>query len=303
MRVPTTNDNEFEVARVTMGRFPKSRISWWIDENATFQLNTLGFDGGALPVADAVVYCYAVPPPYPSGYADLAPREFFVGATVASDFFTLQSSGNQINCIVVQSEQVPRLTGPQGSATGDGTIYDWPFRSGATPATVDRDQWCYLGAYDFDQSAGAAMKQDWQGGQVIVQQRSPVQDFALAGNGNGTYDMRLPDNSGAAAEEQGRLPVTATVLSCVYQWTWNGTANVKHEMRIDDAETAGTATPAYKEVANVSTDTSTPTFSERVFVVLPGNGNVAFTGVPDPLTIGSSLIRPLSYVDAVIAQR
>jgi hypothetical protein len=134
------------------GRFANHRTRWGIqatDGTTAFTLGAPSCDGAALPVADDVLYFYACPAPYPSGYdSNLAPREHRPGATALTHYQGM-AVADVYNAVIVASSVEPQADSPQGSPTaGNFTMTCAPF---AAAATIDRTAAVYLGAgfYDF----------------------------------------------------------------------------------------------------------------------------------------------------------
>ena len=135
------------VLRSAGGRFLNHRMNWSIapgDGTAAFAVTAPGYDGAAAPVADDVVYFYACPAPYPSGYdSSLAPREHRPGTTALTRYQGLVAADVH-NAIIVASVVEPQVDTPLGNPTaGNFTVTCAPF---AAAATIDRTTAVYLGA-------------------------------------------------------------------------------------------------------------------------------------------------------------
>lgn len=303
----TTTDSTSISPLPCQGQFASAAVGFAVPVGAAGNMTTDNlWDGGATgkPGTDAAAYVYAVPPPYiETGYPTLAGREFLPGSDVYTDFATYWHNNlGQENCLIVLSQTPPQDVYVNGGPFGTAEIHDVPFTQGSgTPATSDRAQWAYLGA--FDQDGSVAKQQDYKGGGlVIMQQRQPVTDVAAAAVGNGTYDVRVPHTAASPpADSEGRMPATAREVFGVYQMTLNGIAGTFHTMEFDDAETP--ATGWAKQVAMIAHDTATPTFQLQVRLYLDSSGNVTFTGSPDPQSIGTGTFRPASYIDGALAVR
>lgn len=142
------------------GRMPNARARWGLGAAAgtnAFTLTAQGMDGAALPVADDVVYFYAAPAPYPSGYdSNLAVREFRPGTNALTRFQGMVCAG-LYNAVVVGSTVEPQIDAPTGAPTaGSFTMTCAPFAAGAT---IDRTTAVYLGAASWDVSAGDLLVQ------------------------------------------------------------------------------------------------------------------------------------------------
>lgn len=139
------------VLRNAGGRFAGHRAQWGIqaaDGTTAFTLAAPSCDGAALPVGDDVLYFYACPAPYPSGYdTNLAPREHRPGATALTRYQGMVSA-DLYNAVLVVSTVEPQADSPQGSPTaGNFTMTCAPF---AAAATIDRTTVVYLGAGFYD---------------------------------------------------------------------------------------------------------------------------------------------------------
>ena len=142
------------VLRSAGGRFLNHRMNWSIapaDGTAAFTVTAPGYDGAAAPVADDVVYFYACPAPYPSGYdVSLAPREHRPGTSAITRYQGLVAADVH-NAVIVASVVEPQVDTPLGNPTaGNFTVTCAPF---AAAATIDRTTAVYLGAAFWDFSA------------------------------------------------------------------------------------------------------------------------------------------------------
>lgn len=159
------------------GRFTRSRLNWEIPPSTVAKLGLFNIDGGTLPVANTVLYVYAIPPPYPTGYdTDLAPRE--VSATDATWF--VNGGGYELgqkNCIVVFSSSAPSdTTSLLGSSSGNGSLGN--ARWGGGQNSLDRSSWVYLGAVFFDIAVPGVVIQRCRGSWIGTF-RKPGVDFEL----------------------------------------------------------------------------------------------------------------------------
>lgn len=204
------------------GRFRGQRMEFNI-VNVVFDITQTG-SWFSFPVNDEIGYVYAFNAPYPTGYGTLAGREFFVGSNVRQHFDCIDNAADgQSNCGLIVSHSSPPLTSgigfqaQGGSLGGVITVNDWPFRTGTTKAQVSLQDTIYLGAFDFDFSANAAMKQTYAGsGRVFMEERTCSQriDNQVAINTWLDYDVRVPGPSAAAGTTDGLVPFSAHILGC-----------------------------------------------------------------------------------------
>lgn len=160
------------------GRFTRSRLNWSIAKGTVARLGLYNIDGGTLPVANTVLYAYAIPPPYPPGYdSDLAPREI---NTTSSTFF-INGGGFEVgqrDCIVVFSSSAPGdVLSIQGGGTGFGSVGNPVWNGGGVG--LDRSTWVYLGACYFV-AGGTGIVIQRARGSWIGTYRKPGFDFAAA---------------------------------------------------------------------------------------------------------------------------
>lgn len=208
---------------VTQGKFPSSRIGFSLKSviGGSDVTGNLIFDTAVSNPPDAVVYVYALPPPYQTGYDPLAPREFIIGGPTVSGKFKSSKYETTTNCIIVVSETGPFSSAaspiqgePSSGYTGGGVIHDFPWLSSGSPADSDPSEWVYVGA--IDSTTGGFKNQEYRGGgHVFPQERFPAQEF-IFGNGNttpNTFDLRVPNAPSATAKFQGAFPATATKLN------------------------------------------------------------------------------------------
>lgn len=160
------------------GRFARSRLNWSIAKGTVARLGLYNIDGGSLPVANTVLYAYAIPPPYPTGYdTDLAARE--INSTNST--FYINGGGfelGQRDCLVVFSAAAPNdVQSLQGAPSGNGTLSNPIWNGGAN--AIDRGTWVYLGACYFDVAVPGIVIQRARG-PWIGTFRKPGFDFTAA---------------------------------------------------------------------------------------------------------------------------
>lgn len=185
------------------GQFPSGNLVWSIDPATTYKLDNMSYDGsGAFPVVDTVVYVYAIPPPFPTGYdSHLAPREVFT----RSSTFAYNGGGfesGQQNCIVVSSANPPDLTQQGAPAIGGTSNLAAPFW-GSGDNAVPRSNWVYLGAVFVDTAIPGMTVQRVVGPNVAPERKTGfdfLADLPIAGptvknlwsNITGDADQQLP---------------------------------------------------------------------------------------------------------------
>lgn len=285
------------------GRFPLHALGFSIGHLMTVTDDPLVWSGGARPTTDQAVYAYVVPPPFPVGYdAVLAPREFHVGTSVATHFKS--ASIETENCIVVFDVIAPSTSsGAQGGATANGQIADWPFRSGTTMATSQRQKWVYIGSADYDASQPAFMKQSVSGSEVRLDERQPLINFVE--HGNGSYSPRsFKWDTSPPVTAQGHFPSHAQIIRGVFTGTVpTGAPPPSHTslqltIRDDDAS-AGTFSD--KIFFRLNVDGGTPVVGWPV--QLRALGNVTFTISPTPSGLATAQWQSQKYEDPVLALR
>lgn len=156
------------VLRNAGGRFAGHRARWGIqaaDGTTAFTLAAPSCDGAALPVADDVLYFYACPAPYPSGYdSSLAPREHRPGTTALTRYQGM-AVADVYNAVLVVSTVEPQVDSPQGSPTaGNFTMTCAPFPAAAT---IDRTAAVFLGAAYYDTGTPGFFAQAYKGAGLV----------------------------------------------------------------------------------------------------------------------------------------
>ena len=245
-----------------------------------------------------MIYAYAAPPPYPSGYSGpLAPRELKIGTDVDYLFATASTLTN--GCIVVADTTAPDLTtGAQGSSTGSALISDWPFCYGTTPAVSQRETWVYLGAGDW---GGYFVNQLCDGALVTPSDRVPTINFVE--HGNGAYDIRVPKwDTSPPFNSLGNFPPFVRQIYGVFQSELPaGASPPSHTtvyIEVTDEESIG-ATSKIRSQINV--DAGTPQIGWDFRIV--SYSNVTFDISPAPATLNVALWRSLSYIDPILNKR
>lgn len=293
------------VLRPAGGRFLNSRVTWSIapaDGTTTFSLTAQSYDGAAAPVADDVVYFYACPAPYPSGYdSSLAPREFRPGTNALTRFQGMVCA-DLYNAVIVASTVEPQVDTPLGNPTaGNFSITCAPFSSGAV--TFDRTTAVYIGAASWDFSATDFLVQDVKG--PIVMPENPTSlDVIVAGAG--TYSLWNSSAAAVATYDIMLLPVTALTVRCLIDLRDNAqNSGTTTQVRVTD-ETLGVFAGLFGYQFGISQDAAAGgSFDLRLvheFHVERGTGNITINAVTSD---ASDRVRFYSdsYEDVILAMR
>lgn len=278
------------------GRFPGSRHRFVVA--GTVNVTAATIDGGVLPVADALVYFYAVKPPYPAGYdANLVDREF-VPLTTARTRFPWGIAGE--GAVVICSTSAPSIISAQGESSGNGSLPVGPFDN--TAIVSARANWVYLGAAFWDVSAVGLADQNCEG--KIIQVSTPTcSDIGAGGAAN--YNLRQ-SNGGPVGVSTHLLPATAIWIHCQVELN-DAQNNVGASVTIDvqDEQTvpANVASwwfaPAY-DIANASfTRVRVPWLAR----VNPTTGQVQVFAVTGSYPNDTARIWAVAYRDAILELR
>lgn len=292
------------VLRSAGGRFLNHRMNWSIapgDGTAAFAVTAPGYDGAAAPVADDVVYFYACPAPYPSGYdASLAPREHRPGTTALTRYQGL-AAADVHNAVIVASVVEPQVDTPLGNPTaGNFSIICAPFSSGAV--TFDRTTAVYVGAAFWDVSATDLLVQDVRGTWVMPD--VPTSKDIDSG-GAATYS--LWNNTGGVAGVGDMLfPLTALrIFALVALRDAAQNSGTQVQVRITDSSFAS-AGGLLGYLFSISNDAAAATAVDlrigQVFEVARSTGNITVNAV----TVDASdnvHIYGTAYDDAILAAR
>ena len=294
------------VLRSAGGRFLNHRMNWSIapgDGTAAFAVTAPGYDGAAAPVADDVVYFYACPAPYPSGYdSSLAPREHRPGTTALTRYQGLVAADVH-NAIIVASVVEPQVDSPLGNPTaGNFSLTCAPFSSGAV--TFDRTTAVYLGAASWDVSATDFLVQDVRcNGWVYPYQPTTVDVDA---NGTGTYSLWSSPTPVGAYDDM-LFPLTALrvqTMVALRDAAMNSGSEVA--VHITDASIGELTLIPYGVQFGISRDLSSATAHDlrlsHVFCPARGTGNVIVTGLTFDVGDLVHLIN-MAYEDCILAAR
>lgn len=198
------------------------------------------WDGGGVPGGQQIAYFYVAPPPYPDPYnGALAPREFQVGDNARFQFDTMVTSAgneNQINCIVIGSTVGPNTSvmTPQGSpAPAATTCQDQPFFQGGVAPTINREDWVFLGAVDWDTNQMRAQNTRPEGRVVPLSRWPQTKIIPIGGSGiPHTFDPRTGD--GVDTDTDGLMPDHATEFRLSVRIAAGGLPNDVATIRDDE---------------------------------------------------------------------
>lgn len=281
------------VLRSAGGRFLNNRMSWSVapgDGTTTLTVTAPGCDGAALPVADDVVYYYACPAPYPSGYdATLAPREHRPGTTALTRYQGLVAADVH-NAVVVASTVEPQVDTPLGNPTaGNFTITCAPFSSGAS-VNIERTSAMYLGAASWDVSATDFLVQAVYGDIVTPADETTTANIVTGG----AADYNIWGVGGTLT----LLPITARQVHTQV-----------HMSDVDTSDTTG-VTIAVTDATGVTWRWQGPranvagTWSSSYFAILSPSAVGAVTvTVSTGAAFDDMRLRGAAYVDAILASR
>lgn len=246
---PVVSAGSVEVV-AAIGRFENARQSFSTGVGTSLPISIETWSGGTAPVVDGPAYVYAFQIPYPTGYDAMADREFVPGSLVRGQFSSADNTG-QFNCglIVTPISPVPGVVGKlrtaQGGASADLEPNDWPFRTGTTRPTVVGQEAIYMGAFDYNSTLTAAMKQDYLGGgNVNLTGRYVANDFT--GGADSTplgFDIREFSSSGDDTTK-GFAPLSATRFFCLVRFATSTTGTPAfNRLEFRDEAVASLQTP------------------------------------------------------------
>lgn len=201
-----------------------------ISNTVAVKITAMTYDGGGLPAADQVVYFYAIPAPYPTGYdSSMAGRELWTPDTAnlygtSGGFY---DSGLQNDCIIIASTKEPSVVHPSGASTGIGE-FDHEFFNVAGAAESFASSWVYIGAAFYDQATGAVIAQNTRQAWVSPARKTGKGfDADLPIAAPITYNMWTKFVGGLSMQ----LPVTATrmCMQCTAQLGADDSIHVEME--------------------------------------------------------------------------
>jgi hypothetical protein len=277
--------------RPCQGKFLGYRMGWSVDDQTSI-IGVEGFDGGAFPASDVPIYWYAVPPPYPVGYGNIAGQEFEAGNDFGNTipFSGLQAAFLCHNCILIASETPPSMDSATGSAAGSAALHaaEWTEHGGAFPIVLPRSEWVYLGAYEANVGTASGHEQHSRGGgTVLLGDRGP--EWTLLGNGVGSVNMKTVGT--------GTLPETADQLDLIAV----GTVGAGDEAFVDvvDDEIVNLVAPVSKRANFTNTTAGTLEYREPMTLNCQSNSTISVGGT---FTTDCRL-RVFAYRDAVLSRR
>lgn len=157
------------VSRTLTGRFPGHFSKFRASAQTTMTLSTLTSDGG-FPVANSVLYWYAIPAPWPAGYdASMAPREFWTPTPSLVYSAGFSSATRQEGCLLVASATAPVADSPSGAPTGTASFTHTFFSAGASSSS--RTNWVYVGACYYELAGNQIITQRTRNNLVATQRK------------------------------------------------------------------------------------------------------------------------------------
>jgi hypothetical protein len=291
----------------TFGRFDRSRLRFGISQGGSITLQGDNIDGGSLPGADDVIYWYAVPVPYPSGYdGTVAPREFHPQTGAVAQFATA-FDGIQ-GCIIVASTLRPEVDEMQGQVAtgGTGSIDDPPFGGGASSA---RAGWVYLGATWFDFSDTELEAQEVNGPNVVVVGGEKTEISFLGDDVTVTpgFEVTAWNSRAPGANSELEFPVTALLIhSCFRSDLVIASGDVTGRI-LDRRAGPNTGVNATCVVEFERATTTAASQEESIAVTLmpaKGTGNIRLDSID--LNSGDSFrfeLTHTAYEDCILARR
>ena len=193
------------------GRFSTHHHAFRLSKDAPIGVTPMNYDGGGLPATGvgAVVYFYAIPPPYPTGYSSsMAGRELW-----SPDPTLLYSSGFvdtslQSGCLIVGSSEPPDVRNPAGPTADVGHIgqFDHAFFSSGV-STSPGKYWSYVGSASV--SAGPFFSQECIGA-LVAPSRCFNTNYEITISPITNLDVVIWE--GSLVVDQAYLPVTAREL-------------------------------------------------------------------------------------------
>lgn len=290
--VEITAEGSTGTLHAASGMFPDRNLPFTINEGTTVQPGTpQSFDGGTPPVVDSVIYVYAIPPPYPTGYdADLAPRE--IQRNVAM-------SGVQIgqkNCVVVGSTNAPTLD-MQGAPSIGGTTTKIGDLWGTGDNSLSRSNWIYLGACFFDSGGFVNCIQRTLGAHVSPQRKTGFDfeaDLPIVG--------ATPKNlwSNIAGDSDMQLPVTARKCECSFQLDHDAGGTLR--LQIEDYWT-GSSQLGRVCIIHSQVIAGTQRGGGTHMLVTDASGNVSLQSGDANLLNGNARVHVRAYEDLILALR
>ncbi len=293
------------------GVFADHRVPFYVGPGEGISnITTTGkWDGAGVPGGQQNAYFYVAPPPYPDPYSGgLAPREFQVGDNARFQFNTMVTTAgneNQINCIIIGSTVGPNTTTmtPQGAPPAAATTcQDRPFFQGGVAPAINREDWVFLGAVDWDTNEMKA--QDFHIGEsrVVPLSRWPMTDVTLIGGINAQNPVNLRVGDLTLTDSGGLMPAHATsfIVSMYTEWNGPGEENLQW---VDDQYANSLIGPLIGGNLQCvdSTGGHIPTRSYRTQATLIQSGGSVTMRRSTNLTVHQS--GTLSYIDSIIASR
>lgn len=265
----------------------------------------LWISGQSYPGSVDVVYAYACTPPYPSGYTQLASREFVPGDNIGPGgripSLPAELADNVNGCIVVLSTTAPSDNlDPIGDGIAGQASADTTWNSGTFSRSV------YLGSVTarLDGTNLMGIQEYARKGEVYIKTTLatglPLEvDTQGNASDSGTGDFRLADPLSASGSQL--FPDTAEAARCVVRQETNGTSSI---YSYSVSEQGGSAIAGY-----VSPDSSGEDGENRVRRdvgwVHDDQGRFGWTHAHGTGGATSSDLQVSfdGYLDAILAQR
>ena len=259
------------------------------------------FDGGGLPLADTILYFYAIPAPLPGPPTDpnfLAPREFF---TVNANNVAFGAGGYKAGmqgCIYVYSTVAP--TADQQGAPIGGGIAAFTGHPIFGNFNSDRSGWYYIGSCMFDFGSLEIVKQEISGDRIMPVRKCGKQISTLIPI-LGATSVNLTTE--VAGNPSMTLPPHAFDLVLRIGHT-TGAAVAETKVAFYDLGGDSALLGSSRRVAGlVEPGTLALTLSSAEFVVTPDSSGDITVDYADTSGIPDVLLRVESYRDAILAMR
>lgn len=281
------------IANDFYGFFERSAVPFYLPRGSAVGLSVNNFDGGGLPAADAVVYCYACPWPFPTGYdSTLCPREFAPrNAARFNNVATLQR-----NCFFIWSEVEP-IFGVKGTPNAGGNASINHPNLGAV--SLPYEDMIYIGAAFFDQGANELVPQAVNGRWIIPSRKTYAafhNDLPIAAPA--TYNLWERLNVGSEMT----LPNTATRVDVVGNFGFG--APGAFFIRFNDAWSGGAGNQTGEHRIVIQNDYDEIAVGcPSMILVTDTSGNITIEEARCENIDGSSQLIVRAYEDNILARR
>lgn len=294
--------------RTTMrGRFGSTfsgqyHHNFFIFRSVSVKVTIMTIDGGVMPGADDVIYFYAIPPPYPSGYdPSMAGRELWTPDTTNlygtnGGFY---DSALQGGCLIIASSKEPDVQTPVGNPGAGIGFFDHEFFNTGGLAQSNCSSWVYIGAGSYSLATNEIPPQLTRGNWVTFARKTGENfhlDLPIAGPI--TYNM-WEGFVGAPM----KLPVTATNLAMQVCAVLGASDEIRVE--IEDNWTGqgspllnGAPTMVLRNDAGGSDEVK-----HDFIACVADNGDIKITKAVVTGLNGACALVARAYEDAILAQR